>query len=439
MKIIRVLPLAAAALGLSVLWSGGLRAEGEPLPSPEAEISRKLEDLQLQIDVLKAQLADARKASAAGTAPAASVPTGLEIPAQDPAPAAAPSAEEKKTTLQSLLGPTTVSGFVDGYYGLNFNHPHSRNSSFRVFDVPANQFSLNYAKIQLDKPAEASNRVGYRISFGYGNAINATNVFEPGGLGFAQYMQEAYGTYLAPVGKNGLQVDFGKFVTPHGGEVIETKDNWNYSRGLLFGYAIPFYHFGARAKYNWGKAALTGFVVNGWNNVVDNNTGKTYGVTLNLNPSPKLAIAQNYMAGPEMAGTNQNWRQLSDTLVTINATDKLSLLFNYDYGTGDNVGLTEPAWWTGVAGYVRYAVDSKHAIALRYEWFKDAMGFATGTPQNLKEFTATFEKRIAGNLLTRLEYRYDYSNEATFVKGSSPVQNQSTVAAGLIYIFSTAE
>jgi hypothetical protein len=140
-----------------------------------------------------------------------------------------------------------------------------------------------------------------------------------------------------------------------------------------------------------------------------------------------------------MAGTNQNWRQLSDTVVTINATDKLSFVVNYDYGTGDNVGLTEPAWWTGVAGYMRYAVDSKHAIALRYEWFKDAMGFATGMPQNLKEFTATFEKRIAGNLITRLEYRYDYSNEATFTKGNSPVQNQSTLAGGLVYVFSSSD
>ena len=35
------------------------------------------------------------------------------------------------------------------------------------------------------------------------------------GLGFDQYLKEAYFSYLAPVGK-GLQVDVGKFVTPHG-------------------------------------------------------------------------------------------------------------------------------------------------------------------------------------------------------------------------------
>ena len=73
-------------------------------------------------------------------------------------------------------------------------------------------------------------------------------------------LKEAYVSYLAPVGK-GLQVDFGKFVTPMGAEVIESKDNWNYSRSILFGYAIPFYHFGVRAKYAFNdKYSLTGFL-----------------------------------------------------------------------------------------------------------------------------------------------------------------------------------
>jgi len=173
--------------------------------------------------------------------------------------------------------------------------------------------------------------------------------------------------------------------------------------------------------------------------VVDNNSGKTYGIQLNLNPSKRVAIATGYMAGPEMTGTNQNWRQLSDTIVTVNATDKLSFIVNFDYGTGDNVGLSEPAWWTGVAGYMRYAIDDRHAFAVRYEWFKDPMGFATLTSQQLKEVTATFEKKIAGNLITRFEYRHDYSTEPTFVKGSSAVQSQDTLAAGLVYVFDSRE
>ena len=45
-----------------------------------------------------------------------------------------------------------------------------------------------------------------------------------------------------------VQWDAGKFVTPIGAEVIESQDNWNYTRSILFGYAIPFYHLG-RARH----------------------------------------------------------------------------------------------------------------------------------------------------------------------------------------------
>ena len=55
-----------------------------------------------------------------------------------------------------------------------------------------------------------------------------------------------------PLGK-GLQINVGKFVTPAGAEVIETKDNWNYSRGLLFALAIPYFHFGTSAKYAFNR------------------------------------------------------------------------------------------------------------------------------------------------------------------------------------------
>ena len=75
---------------------------------------------------------------------------------------------------------------------------------------------------------------------------------------------------------------------------------------------------------------------------------------------------------------------------------------------------------------------------MRYELFDDPTGFTTGTIQQLKEITATFEKRVAGNLITRLEYRRDYSNQPTFLKGAgTAVKSQDGLTAGLIYVFST--
>ena len=143
---------------------------------------------------------------------------------------------------------------------------------------------------------------------------------------YLQFLKEAYLSYMAPIGK-GLQFDFGKFVTPAGAEVIETNANVNYSRGLLFNYAIPFYHFGGRAKYAFNdKVALTGYLVNGWNDIVHDsnpmnnsingvpqsptatifpvitnnytNSGKTGGLSLAWTPSKKLSFTETWLGGP---------------------------------------------------------------------------------------------------------------------------------------------
>jgi hypothetical protein len=433
-----------AVIGLACMVSPGLRAESQPSDST-SDLSLRLEEMQKQIDRLQAELASARKqiseSTAADSEPAAPAPAEARGSSHVSEPQAE-APEAPSGIAQSLFGSTSVTGFVDGYYGYNFNQPHSRVTDFRAFDGPSNQFSLNMMQLIFDKAPDANNsRLGYRLAFGYGEAMNVVNGSDPAGLGFAQYLKEAYFSYLAPVGSNGLQVDFGKFVTPHGAELIETQDNWNYSRGLLFTYAIPFYHFGLRSQYAFNdKYSLTGYLVNGWNNVVDNNTGKTVGVSFGWTPHSKFSLTQNYMAGPEMEGLNKNWRRLSDTVVSISPTDRLSFILNYDYGRGDRVGgLLNPVSWQGWAGFMRYALSDRNAIALRYEWFNDPDGFSTGAAQQLKEFTGTFEHRIAHRLITRWEYRYDYSNQPSFTKGDAPVGSQSTVAAGLVYTFDMRE
>ncbi len=271
--------------------------------------------------------------------------------------------------------------------------------------------------------------------------MNVVNATDPGGVGFAQYLKEGYLSYLAPVGK-GLQIDVGKFVTPMGEEVIESKDNWNYSRGILFTYAIPFYHFGVRTKYTFNdKVSINADLINGWNNIVDNNTGKTGCFTLSLTPNKKFSLVQNYMIGPEMANTNKHFRQLSDTTMTYNPTSKLSLAVNYDYGRGDMpVGFLNPVWWSGVAGYLRYAFTDSVALSTRYEYYDDHDGFTLGTaPAHINEVTETFEKTLHKNFITRLEFRYDNANQPIFAKASTFTDYQPTIALGLIYTFDWKE
>jgi len=417
---------------------------GTASPSNEA-ILQHMQLLEQQVKDLSAEVAALKNGASASTAPA---PATAPVPAQAAvATASAPAATPAPTGLAGLLGPTTISGFVDTYYGFNSNHPFNRQNNLRNFDVNTNQFGLNMIELVADKSVDNTNRLGYHVAVGFGQAMNMVNSASPTELGFDQYLKEGYLEYMAPVGK-GLQINVGKFVTPNGAEVIESKDNWNYSRSLLFAYAIPYFHFGASAKYAFNpKFSVTGYLVNGWNNSIDNNTGKTLGVSLAWTPNAKFSIIENYMGGPEQTDDNKDWRHLLDTVITYNPTSKLSFIANYDYGRDSpNQNIEDPApftlaKWSGLAGYVKYAPNDKWAFALRGEYFDDNEGWMTGTAQELNEFTATLQRTISSKLISRLEFRRDSTDSRTFFRGpdGQGVAGQNTVALGLIYAFSSAD
>lgn len=338
--------------------------------------------------------------------------------------------------------PLKISGFVDVYANVNLNSPASRSNLLHNFDFSERQISLNLTEVVFERKASP---VGFRADFDFGPTTTWVHtIIDSDGDGVADtlddtfaHLQQAYVSYVVPVGK-GLTVDAGKFVTHQGSEVIETKDNWNYTRSLLFAWAIPYFHVGVRGNYPISdKLFINGYILNGINRIADNNSGKTFGVQVGLTPTAKLPILLNWLGGPEGESNSlDDWRHIVDVVATLNVNDKLSLMANFDYGVQLD-SENESSIWTGVAGYARYALANSWAIIPRAEWFKDRDGFATGTAQSLIEGTLTLEKKIKDSLLTRLEGRLDISDEEVFEKDDPEEKSKSqfTLLAGAVYSF----
>jgi hypothetical protein len=264
-----------------------------------------------------------------------------------------------------------------------------------------------------------------------------------------KHVLQAYASYVAPIG-SGLTIDFGKMYTPIGAEVVDTKDNFNYSRSWLFAFG-PYYHAGFRAKYAVNdKVALTGYLFNGWDNVFENNVdtkaGKTIGFSLGLTPTKKFSLTETYLAGPEAPLANvpdvsnrDNWRHIADTVATYLVNDKLTLMGNFVYGSdGNNDG--NRGIWTGFAGYFKYAFNNKFAFSPRFEVFNDKDGLRTGVAQTVKDITLTQEMKLMNNLITRFEYRRDFSNQRFFTNHAGIAKdNQNTFILGVSYFFTTRE
>jgi Putative beta-barrel porin-2, OmpL-like. bbp2 len=477
-KYFPVLAVATLAAGLAVVTAPASRAQAQSAPTASstpqasADTQQRLQDLEKEMLLLQKEIVSLKESetpsmkTAAYTQPAAA---GASATALDQAPAAAPAAATP-INLAGLLGPTTISGFVDAYYGYNANHPVDNNSGFRFFDQHTNGFAFNMAELIVDKAPDATStegRMGYHVAAGYGQAANVVNNSDITSDGSNFYLKEAYGSYLAPVGK-GLTITVGKFVTNAGEEVIESNANWNYSRSILFYYAIPFFHFGAKASYTFNpKWSGNVSLVNGWNNSAINHeftgqsSGLTYGATLTYTPNAKWSASENYYVGPVIGAntfasavahprTYSYWRQISDSVISYTPNTKWAFAVNGDYGYGPRTyncpstctafGPTQ-SWW-GAAGYAKYTFNPKSYFAARYEYYADPNGYTGllfGGHGHAQEATGTYAYNLTSGLQVRGEYRYDFASMPIFTRGTvfGAVKEQSTATLGFLYSFSS--
>jgi hypothetical protein len=331
-----------------------------------------------------------------------------------------------------------VSAFVDGYYGYNFN---KEDPSLRTFDVAHNAFSLAAAEVDLVREATPNSRIGGRIDLAFGTNADIVASFEPGGGDETfRNLQQAYISVMA---NDQWTLDFGKFVTPLGAEVIESQANMNYSRSVLFGFAIPFYHAGLRATLAASdQLSVAGYVVNGWNSTsADNNSDKTFIGSVALTPNDQMTWYGNVIVGKE--GDNdgdgeQDLRYVFDTTLSFAATEMVTLMANFDFGSDANfVGPDEAGTWWGIAAYARLQAQEDWAVAGRFEYVDDPDGWMT-FGQKVQTFTATSDHTVFEDLIARFEFRFDTAEDDFFndVDGDPPfpnTQNQFSLTAGFVY------
>ena len=364
----------------------------------------------------------------------------------------------------------TVNAFASASYTWNFNNPQSNINQLRAFDYDHNSFRIDAAEVVVQKAVANRGDFGFRIDMAMGAVATvaaARGLFRDPTTGIAGMfdLQQAFASYIAPLGK-GLRIDVGKFVTPVGAEFIDGYDGYNdnFSRSLLFTWAIPFTHTGLKLSYAFSdKLTAMVMLVNGWDNVVDNNAAKSFGVSLAITPVAPLAIYLNYIGGPERDNNNTDFRHLVDAGVVYKPTARWSFTLNADYGMDTNAVTPPPvvptamdpnpmpapadagtagavagtnAQWVGVAAYIRSQLTHRFALILRGEAFWDLDGYRTGTQQRILEATLTPEFHVTDSFLVRADLRIDNSDQAVFQRSDGLVRHyQPTLGINALYVF----
>jgi hypothetical protein len=321
----------------------------------------------------------------------------------------------------------SVGGLVDAYVSvpLRSDDGSVRDPSLlRTFDATNGSFALAYAEVDL---AMAPEPVGFRLDLGFGPVADLTNqqVIDVGGAAVVvanetyKHLQQAFVSFQVP-GVDALVVDFGRFVTTAGAEVIEAKDNWLYSRSLLFGFATPFSHTGLRATYAaTSELTLQASLVNGWDVVDDNNSAKTFGVS-GAYSHGDTTLVLTYYGGKEVSA----FRSLVDLDITQRVEPAFTVDLNVDWGKDGD------ATWYGVSAMGRYEVSPRLRLSLRAEYLGDPDGARTGVPDlDVTEVTANVSTPLGQHVELRVEGRVDVASHDVFGTPRSDTQPTAQLAA----------
>ena len=360
------------------------------------------------------------------------------------------------------------SGYFDVYYTFNLNNPASRNNLgnsgvCRLFDKYSGAFQVGMLLTRFSYTTKKTKMVA-EVGFGpnidyarYGSSYSHKwgTVIANSTYG-ALMIKQAYIEYT-PIKK--LTFTIGQFGTPIGFEVLDTPLNINYSINNTCNSGTPFYHLGIKATYKFNdKIRLMSGLVNGADEINDNNRGKSYIGQLVVSPTSKLNIYFNTIQGNEGNANNlgQNVKAyfgVLDLIIQYQMNNKLLLCGWFVLGTakGDVQGMVigpELKNWSGTILYAKYNFLDKLALGTRLEYFNNNSGaralLTDGKGTSVIDYTLTGIISLAnGNLQLKPEFRIDIFNrekngtiqQFEDSSGNFSKNKQSTIGLAAIYVF----
>ena len=372
----------------------------------------------------------------------------------------------------SKKGAINFSGYFDTYYFANLNNPATRTNLgssgiSRGFDRYPGQFQLGMFMTRLGYThgnTEFVGEVGFGPNVEYGSYGNDFRYKWGTVLANSTYssilIKQAYIT-LKPTEK--LSLTMGQFGTHIGYELIDAPLNFHYSINNTFNAGIPFYHVGLKVNYVLSdKVSIMGGVVNGTDNLNDNNHGKSFIGQLMVSPIEGWVVYLNTIQGNEgnarLNGQDTtSYFGVVDLVSSWQISKRLSVTLWGMYGSlkGEFQGgafQTEAKHWSGINFYTTFAITNTASIGTRFEYFDNrdgARGLLTngkGTDVETITLTASF-KLAEDRLVLKPEFRFDHFKKIKSQPGEQALQQfsdkngnytlntQSTIGLAAIYKF----
>jgi hypothetical protein len=322
---------------------------------------------------------------------------------------------------QSL--PVKLGGFLDTYYAYDFNNPKDHEREFTTQPVRHNEFNVNLAYIEA---VMKQDKTRGRLALQYGQSVTKNTVFEPkqgatSGPQDAKVFQEAY------IGKklgNKTWLDFGIFLGNIGAESWISKDNWTYTRALNLDY-VPYYSSGVRLEHSLNdKETVQLQILNGWQNMSENNNGKAIGMQYKNFINDKMTFTYNNFFGDEEVVSNSpRFRAYHNFIFQWIKDDRWQYLAAFDVGHQSQQQNNGVDGWTATTFTIRKVLNSDQSLAFRMEYYADPhqANVVTGTSNGFQISGASlnFDQKLDENVMWRTELRGFNSKDEIYPEGSN--------------------
>ena len=328
----------------------------------------------------------------------------------------------------------TIGGYIDSYFAYGFNQPKTGIIPHLVSSANHNDFSINLAYLDL---RYTDSKVRARFVPGIGTYMNA-NYSNEKGL-FKNIVEASVGICLSK--KRNIWLESGIIGSPFTNESAISKDHFMYTRSLSAEY-VPYYLTGVKvsiplsAKWN-----LYTYLLNGWQQITDQNSGKSVATQLEYRPNESHLINWNTYVGDERNTLTPDYRMryFSDIYWIASPSKRFSFISCVYGGIQAITKQKEAFWWqANLSG--KWKFSEKHSIAGRLEYFQDPKNILITNPiamQKVSLFSTGLCYSIAfeEHALIRIDARQFLSENALFTNQIANNTKNAFVLTGNITVW----
>ncbi len=330
----------------------------------------------------------------------------------------------------------TIGGYIDTYFAYDVNKPKDGLIPYMVSSNLHNSFSVNLAYIDLRYNTP---NIRARLVPGFGSYMNANYNNEIGLL--KNLVESSVGIKLHK--KKEIWIESGIFGSPFTNESAISKDHFMYTRSLAPEY-VPYYLAGVKTSFPINnKINFYVYILNGWQQIQDQNNGKSIATQIEYRPNQKHLINWNTYIGDERSKLNPTFRNryFTDVYWLFNVSDKFNLISCLYGGLQETktTKLYNNYWWQMNLSS-KWKFNEKHSIAARIEYFDDPSNCMitnqnVGSKVKLYSLGICYNLNLLNHVLFRIDTRYFGSTHKTFLHQESSNQYSNSVITGNITVW----